>query len=100
MAVLHMCHAGGVGGTGSVTHVSCVEQHQLILPVHAHLRETHLPARRAHPDGRWVTWQCYTCVTREELMAMAVLHMCHVGGVGYTLVTRTWQARVDTLVEC
>jgi hypothetical protein len=55
LAVLQMCQAGGVAGSGSVTNLS----------------------------GGWCCWlwQCYKCVTRVVLLALAVLQMCHAGGV-------------------
>jgi hypothetical protein len=56
--MLQMCQAGGVTGSGSVTHVS-----------------------------RWWCcwlWKCYKWLMRVVLLALAVLQMCHAGGAAGT----------------
>jgi hypothetical protein len=63
--VLHVCHTGGVAGTGGVTNVS---------------RE-------------WCCWHwwCYKCVTQVVVLALVVLQMCHAGGGASTGVTNVSQ---------
>jgi hypothetical protein len=79
LAVLPMCHAGGIAGTGSVTNVS---------------------------RGRYCwLWQCYNCVTWVISLAMAVLHMCHAGGIAgvwqyYTCVPRVVSLALAVLHMC
>jgi hypothetical protein len=68
LAVLQICHAGGVAGNGSVINVS----------------------------RRWCRWywQCYKCVTQVVSLVLTVLHRCHAGGVAgtgsATNVSRRW----------
>jgi hypothetical protein len=68
LAVLQMCHAGGVTGSGSVTNVS--------------------------RGWCYWHWQCYKWVTRVVLLALVVYQMCHAGGVtgagSVTNVSRGW----------
>jgi hypothetical protein len=68
-ALLQMCHAGGVAGSGSVEmyHADGVASSGSITNV----------------SCGWCCWrwQCYKCVPRVVLLALAGLQMCQAGGV-------------------